>query len=365
MFILDEMNKISIATARLISQKISATEFTSVKELVGWMGAMQAQDFNMAKWAIGLRLLNSNEENITVAIDSGQIIRTHLLRPTWHFVSAEDIYWMIELTSSRIKAAQRSREKQLGLSEKVLKKCNSIIEKALGNGVHATRKELVNELNKAKIATYNNRASHILFNAELEGIICSGKMKEKQTTYALLSERVPKIKSLFKEEALATLAKKYFESHCPATLADFTWWSGLSAADAKHALEIIKNDFISEKINSAEYWFPRSFSNLKKIKQSVFLLPAFDEFLISYKNRSASVITWHQGKVFSNNGIFWPTIVVNGQVAGIWKREIKKGKLIVTINFFDESNKISNELLQKAAEKLGRFLGYETEIIRK
>jgi hypothetical protein len=354
-----------IANTRLVSQRIAATKFRFAKETLEWMGAMQAQDFNMSKWGIGLRSLKSTEENIDAAIDSGEIIRTHILRPTWHFVSANDINWMIELTAPRILAAQKSRNKQLELTEKIFKKSNSIIEKLVRDGRHATRKEIVSALNKAKIETGNNRASHILFTAELQGIICSGRMNEKQITYALLSERVPKPKSLYRDEALARLAKKYFESHCPATLGDFTWWSGLSAADAKHALEMIKNDFISEKINSVEYWFPHSFSDLKKHKESVFLLPAFDEFLISYKNRSASVIAGHQGKVFSNNGIFWPTIVVNGQVAGIWKREIKKSKLVVSINFFDESNKIPNELLQKAAEKLGRFLGHETEMIRK
>lgn len=357
------MTEKPIANIRLISQKIVKTEFKSAKELVGWMGAIQAQDFNMAKWAIGLRLINSAEQNVVSAIDSGEIIRTHLLRPTWHFVSADDIYWMIELTAPRIKAAQKSREKQLELTEKIFKKCNSIIEKTLGYGYHATRKELVSELKKAKIETDNNRASHILFNAELEGIICSGKMKESQTTYALLSERVSKIQSFNKNEALFKLAVKYFKSHCPATLQDFIWWSGLSVADAKHALEMIKNDFISEKINTKEYWFANSFSELKKYKESIFLLPAFDEFLISYKDRSASVLAGNEGKVFSNNGIFWPTIVINGQVAGIWKREIKKGKLLITIKFFDENHKISNGNLEKAAEKLGRFLGYESEMI--
>ena len=353
-----------IANTRLVSQKIVGTKFQSAKEIVEWMGAMQAQDFNMSKWAIGLRSDKLTEENVHAAIDSGEIIRTHILRPTWHFVSANDLNWMIELTAPKILAAQKSRNKQLELTEKIFKRSNSIIEKLVGDGKHATRKEIVSALNKAKIGTDNNRASHILFTAELQGIICSGKMKENQITYALLSERVPQIKALPKEEALARLAQKYFKSHCPATLADFTWWSGLAVADAKRALEMIKSDFISQKINLVEYWLPYSFSDLKKHKKSLFLLPAFDEFLISYKNRSAAVITGHQGKVFSNNGIFWPTIVVNGEVAGIWKREIKKGKLLVTVNFFDES-KIPTDLLQKAAERLGRFLGFESEIIGK
>jgi hypothetical protein len=358
------MTQNDVANTRLISQQINATKFETAKEIVGWMGAMQAQDFNMAKWAIGLRSKNATEQNIDAAINSGEIIRTHILRPTWHFVSSDDIYWMLELTAPRIRSSMKGRNIQLELSENIFKKANNIIEKALSGNINLTRKELLNELNKTKIETDHNRASHILFNAELEGIICSGKMKEKQTTYALLNERIEKPAQIKKEEALYKLASKYFESHCPATLQDFIWWSGLSVSDAKHALELIKSNFISEKINTQEYWFPNSFSIPKKFKESVFLLPAFDEFLISYKDRSATIISEHQRKAFSNNGIFWPTIVMNGQVSGIWKREIKKAKIIIETNFFYQQNKEVKQI-QKAAEKFGYFLNHKAEIILK
>ncbi|HEY5464261.1 MAG TPA: winged helix DNA-binding domain-containing protein [Hanamia sp.] len=356
------MDQYDIANTRLISQQIAGTKFKSAKEIVSWMGAMQAQDFNMARWAIGIRLNKATEKSIDTAINSGEIIRTHLLRPTWHFVSADDIYWMLELTAPRIKAFMKSSNKQLELTEKIFSKANSVIEKALSGGNHLTRKDIIAEIKKSKIAIDGNRPSHILLNAELEGIICSGKMKEKQTTYALLHERIKKPKELRKEEALYKLANKYFESHCPATFRDFVWWSGLSVTDAKHAMQLIKDNFISEKINSEEYWFPNSFSIPKKYKESVFLLPAFDEFLISYKDRSAAIIQEHQKKVFSNNGIFWPVIIVNGHTVGMWKREILKDKIIVKANFFEEKNKTTEGLIKKASEKLGHFLNHKIEI---
>lgn len=358
------MTQNDIANTRLISQQITATKLKTAKEIVGWMGAMQAQDFNMAKWAIGLRLKNATEQNIDAAINSGEIIRTHLLRPTWHFVSSDDIYWMLELTAPRIKNFMKGRNIQLELSENIFKKANKIIEKSLSGNKNLTRKELLSEIKKAKIETDNNRASHILFNAELDAIICSGKMKEKQTTYALLNERIEKPKRIKKEEALYILASKYFESHCPATLQDFIWWSGLSVSDGKRALELIKNNFISKKINAQEYWFPISFSAPKKFKGSVFLLPAFDEFLISYKDRSAAIILEHQKKAFSNNGIFWPVIIINGKAVGIWKREIKKDKIIIETNFFYPQNKDVKQI-KKAAEKFGYFLNHKAEIILK
>lgn len=352
------MDQKNIANLRLVSQQIIKTKFKSPKDIVRWMGAMQAQDFNMAKWAIGVRLKNAKEQNIDAAINSGEILRTHLLRPTWHFVCADDIHWMIKLTAPRIKSSMKGRNKQLELAENVFKKSNLIIEKVLRNGNHLTRKELLNEINKAKISTENNRGSHLLMNAELDGIICSGKMKEKQITYALLSERIVNPKPFDKQEALAKLATKYFESHCPATLQDFIWWSGLSVTDAKLALNLIKDHFISEKTHSEEYWVSDSLSFPKKFKESIFLLPAFDEFLISYKDRTAAIIKEHHSKAFSNNGIFWPTIVINGFVAGIWKREIKKNQLDIEVNLFDQK-------VEKASQKFGLFLNYKTQIILK
>lgn len=359
------MTSNKIANLRLISQQILKPKSDDAQDIVAWMGAMQAQDFNMAKWAIGLRLNKATEKDIDAAINSGEIIRTHVLRPTWHFISSDDIYWMVELTASRIKSSMKGRNKQLELTDKIFKKSFSIIEKALKDENHLTRKELVKDLNKAKIATNENRSSHILFHAELEGIICSGRMKGRQTTYALLQERVPKPQPLKKEEALYKLAKKYFESHCPATLADFIWWSGLSVTDAKLALSLIKDEFISEKTDAQEYWFPRSFSIPKKIKGSIFLLPAFDEFLISYKDRSAAIVSEHQRKAFSNNGIFWPVIVTNGRAMGMWKREIKKNKLLIAATLFDKTNEAVRELLKKPLKKLEYFSGHEAEIFLK
>ena len=164
---------------------------------------------------------------------------------------------------------------------------------------------------------------------------------------------------------MAKLAERYFESHCPATLSDFTWWSGLSVADAKRAIEMIKKNFISEKIESEEYWVPNSFSTPQKFKDAVFLLPAFDEFLISYKDRTAAIILENHEKAFSNNGIFWPTIVIDGQVKETWKREIKKDTLIIEFNFFENKNRMPKDILLKASEKLGDFLNSKTEINRK
>ncbi|HCT30673.1 MAG TPA: hypothetical protein DIW31_08030 [Bacteroidales bacterium] len=201
-----------ISNIRLINQQVTATKFKTAKDIVGWMGAMQAQDYAMSKWAIGTRLPSSTIKMVEEAIDKGEIIRTHLLRPTWHIVSADDIYWLLELTAPKIKASLRTRHKGLGLTESIIAKCNTLIHEALVGGKYLTREELVVILQNAKIATNENRTSHIMLSAELDGIVCSGATKGKKQTYALLKERVPKPKSLTREQALEKIARRYFTS---------------------------------------------------------------------------------------------------------------------------------------------------------
>ena len=357
------MNLKDIAKTRLISQHINGSKFTTVKGLVGWMGAMQAQDYAMAKWAISTRAPGCTNSMVKAALDKGEILRTHLMRPTWHFVEATDIYWMLELTAPQIRALMRSRDKELELSEKLYKKGNHIIEKALIDEKHLTREEIMQRFEKAKIATDNYRSGHFMLRAELDGIVCSGPMKGNKQTYALVSDRVSKPTAISRDEALKKLAEKYFSSHCPATIADFIWWSGLPVKDGKNALEMIKKDFVSETIGDETYWLPASFTSIDISKSSAYLLPAFDEFLISYKDRIASLQLQHQSKAFSVNGIFRPIIVINGQVAGLWKRTIKKDKLIIETDFFKTASKAGKKQVETAAKQYGRFLGMKASVV--
>lgn len=354
-----------IARFRLVSQQIARTRFETVKEIVAWMGAMQAQDYAMAKWALGVRLPDSSDQAIESAINNGEIIRTHLLRPTWHFASAGDVHWMLALTAPQIRASLRSRHQELGLSEEVVARSNGIIEKALEEAGRSTREELAAELRKAGFVAEDNRISHLLLRAELDGILCCGEVKAGKPIYTLLEERVPKTKQFTREEALANLAKRYFASHGPAAIQDFIWWSGLSVNDAKHALEMVKPDFLSETIASQTYWFSDPGSTPGAGKEAVYLLPAYDEFIISYKDRSASLPSGNRDKTISNNGIFRPVIVVNGQVAGIWKRAIKRDQVRVETEFFERPDEITARPVEKASLQYGRFLGKKVEVKHK
>lgn len=351
-----------ISNCRLVSQRIATTEFSSAKDVVGWMGAMQAQDFAMAKWAVGLRLLNPTNSEIETALNKGEIIRTHIMRPTWHFIAAEDVYWLLDLTSNKIKQAMKTRDRELELSEAIFTKCNKILESILSKGIHLSREELAESFKIAGISTDNNRLSHLLVRAELEGIVCSGSINGNKQSYALLSDRIPHKKILSRDESLAELANRYFTSHGPATLQDFIWWSGLSVTEARQGFESVKSWFISETVGSVNYWFKDSFPNTLSNTNSIYLLPAFDEFLISYRDRSASLSLIHHKKAVSDNGIFRPVIVVNGQVTSLWKRTIKKDEVMIDTSSFIPGQIVSKHLYEAASLKFGRFLDKKVSV---
>ena len=349
-----------ISHYRLASQKLYKTTPSSPEEIVQHLGAMQAQDYAMAKWAIGSRC-DSSEKEIEEAINSAKIIRTHILRPTWHFVASDDIYWMLDLSAPQVKRFTASAGKKYGYDEKKFDQVNTKIEKLLTGNNHLTRDEIMQELNIKKSSSEDFLSAAIMMNAELDGLVCNGKMKGKQITYALLEERVSKPKfKLTKEEALSKLAKRYFESHGPATLTDFSWWSGFPPTTCKLAINAIELQLNSVEIESQKYWFRNDISKDSDFRESVHFLPAFDEILISYKTREASILSEHKSKAFTNNGIFKPIILENGKVIGIWKRTIKKDHAKIETQFFHETESHKKAILFEGIKAFENYL--ETKI---
>jgi hypothetical protein len=349
------MDFIDIARQRIINQQLAGTNFNSPDEIVSWMGAMQAQDYPMSKWAIGVRLPGSTDQSIEQTINQGKIIRMHMMRPTWHLVSSKDVRWLLALTAPHLFKSMRSRWKALGLVEKDFKRTNSIIEKSLNKNKLMTRAEVVDALHKNKINPDTLQLIHIMFNAELSGIICSGPMRGKQFTYALLEERIPGTTSLKRDEALAELAARYFTSHGPASVQDFKWWSGLPAALAQRAVEMIKSKLKEIKTSTQTLMYAESGFYEPRIKP-VYFLPAFDEFMISYKDRSASIAPRFIGKAITSNGIFRPIIVRNGQVIGTWSREHKNDTVIFDQTFFARSDKLRKDEMAEACLHYNSFI---------
>lgn len=324
---------------------------------MSWFGAMQAQDYSMAKWAIGLRIPDGTEEKVEKAIADGKILRTHLMRPTWHFVAVRDIRWLIELSAPQLRSTSAATFRGFGLDAKTLNRTNTLIAKMLEGGKYLTRREIMSELKNSGIDSDNYRASYLMFSAEMEGIVCSGIKRGKEQTYALLDERVPKTAEFSHDEAIAELTKRYFTSHAPATLKDFVWWSGLPIANARKGLEINKSNLTTEEIEGQTYYLPKSFSVQKDKFDSLYLLPAFDEFMVAYKDRSASLDVHLSKEAITGNGIFKPIIITDGKVVGIWKRSFKKDSIIIEKKLFGELKEAENEGFLLKAQEYALFEG--------
>ncbi len=349
------MPTFNIAHLRLHNQRLSESELKKPADVVKWFGAVQAQDYLGAKWALGLRAQAASDERIERAFADGEILRTHVMRPTWHFVAPDDIRWLLKLTSPRVNAASAYYYRKYQLDNEVFARSNRALESALRGGKQLTRDELRTAVDRSGVASNDSiRFSHILLRAELDGVICSGARKGKQFTYALLDERVPGIKAKSRDEALAELTRRYFTSHGPATLQDFTWWSGLTTADARSAVEMVQHHLAKAKIDGKTYWLPSKMRAIKRVGRVACLLPTYDEYLIAYKDRSAAL----NGKqAIPGNVVFSSAIVIGGRVVGSWKRSFQKEAVIITLSPFSPLTKAETLAVTEAAHRYGSFLG--------
>lgn len=206
---------------RLLSQQLAKPRFKSPKEVVAWMGAIQAQEYAMAKWAVGTRLKSSSLQAVDDALAKGEILRTHILRPTWHFIAAEDIRWMLQLSGGRIRTAFDSyaKSRKMEITGSFYAKGCRLLEQLLGGNKSLTKQELMDEFGRAGVEADNHLIHYFLVRAETDGLVCSGVDKNKKPTYALLEERVPPVKELNREEALAGwlpyISKAILRLHCP------------------------------------------------------------------------------------------------------------------------------------------------------
>lgn len=352
------MKQADIATYRLERQQLSAHSHHKIEDIVKYMGAMQAQDYAAASWALGLRLPHITEADVDKALAAGTIIRTHVMRPTWHFVAPKDLRWMLDLTAARVKQVMGTNNRKLGLDAKLFAKANKVLVKALEGNKQLIRSELTAVLQKAKISTDENRFSHIMIMAELEQLVCSGGKRGKQFTYALLDERIPATKAVTRDEALAALAERYFNSHGPATVADFAWWSGLTLADSRNGLEMVKKKLANEEVDGNSYWYLNEGET--KYKMHTCLLPAYDEYVVAYKDRSAAVADHPK---LTRNALFNNIILVNGKVSGTWKRSFKKDMVSIELQPFEPYTKTQQQAIAKAAKHYAAFHNKKLELL--
>jgi len=355
------MTTSEVARLRLRNQRLASAPLPSPAEAARWLGAVQAQDYLGSLWALGLRARRASEAAVEGAVADGSIVRSWPLRGTLHFVAAEDLRWMLELAAPRTVARAAHRYRQLELDEATFAKSNRVLARALRGGKRLTRPELAAELGRAGIPTDGQRLIHLLNRSALDGLTCYAARRGKQFTFALLDEWAPAARRLGHEESLAELAGRYFRSRGPATLRDFVWWSGLTTADARSGLELAKPRLSGENFGGETYWLAPSAPAAVGDAPDAFLLPAFDEYTVAYKDRGAVLDPAHAPLVNAGGGILGPTVVVGGRVVGTWKRELKKDSVVVSTNLFAPLKASERRAVEEAAERYGAFLGLPAE----
>ena len=352
-----------ILRLRLYNQQISRNGFETPKEVVSWLGAVQAQDYSGAKYAIGLRLKNSKENQVEKAIADRAIIRTWPMRGTLHFIDADDVRWMLSLLTPRIISGMAGRNRQLELDDKVFGKSNELLVKAMEGGKQLMRSEVYEILENHGIATSGQRGIHIINYLAQHQVLCHGFHNEKQPTYALLDEWIPASKKLDKDEALAEIALRYFNSHGPATVNDFVWWTGLKLSDARKGLNAIAGRLLCEEVGGNTYWFSPELPDKTPAKTAI-LLPGFDEYMLGYTNRSLMVDKEFLPRIVpGNNGMFMPTIVIDGIAQGIWKRSFKKDKVMIELFPFEKLTRSQLEQINSAAKRYGKYVQKEPLVL--
>lgn len=351
------MNISDLLNLRLFNSGLTGA-FDRPPEVIAHLGALQAQDFGVAKWSLGLRAKAVRDSDIERAYNDGVILRTHVMRPTWHFVLPRDIRWMLKWTAPQVKRLLATYNRKLDLDDKLFAKTNRVIVNALQKQPYLTRRELKLALEKVGVKTSVQRLAHIVSWAELDGLICSGPKMGKQLTYALLESRAAAAPVPGREEALHLLAQRYFMSHGPAQVADFAWWSGFSMKDAKTGFESISTELEQTTLNQKSYyWIPGDHPVPSPGKPCVYLLSIFDEYIIAYKDRQALSSNGVADNLFTSGNALTAVIILNGQVAGTWRKTLKDNTLELELRLFSKLTPKEDKALQAAIDRYGAFTG--------
>jgi hypothetical protein len=324
------------------------------EEIVAHFGAVQSQDFAMAKWALALRSVNLTEAQVAAAFDAGAILRTHVLRPTWHFVAPADIRWMLQLTGPRVRALLLANDRLQGIDAALLRRSRVVIERAFSAGAHLTRDELNAAFARHRITIAGPGLANVMIHAELDALVCSGPRRGKHSTYALFDERVPATQALDRDAARAELTRRYFQSHGPATARDFSWWSGLTLTDARAGIASLGRELACVAWDGSEYHYPAG-SEPATVRDA-WLLPNYDEFTVGYADRSLLIGPgFPKARNARADPIFTNVIVINGLIAGTWQRTLTATEAKVSLSPFTPFAAAARNAVASASDRFRAF----------
>lgn len=353
-----------IARRRMHNSRLIGDGFTSPAEAVGWHLAMQAQDYGPAKWSIGQRSKGLGDHDLDEALTTGSIIRTHVLRPTWHFVARDDFRWLLTLSGPRVQRWNARRYRELGLDARARARGEKVIVSALEGGNRLTRKEIATVLDDARFDRAGQRLPYLLSHCELEAVIGSGGLAGKQQTYALIDERVPAGGRFDRDDALVELVRRYLTSHGPASVKDMSWWSGLTMTDLRKALNDLGDEVASETVDGIELWSNASKKAPPPAARGAHLLQTYDELVVGYTESrylgdpgvERARAAWGD-RTYPSGGL-----ILNGRIGGHWRRALERDSVRVEVHLYEDPTPTTTQAVRSAATKLGRFLGRPVEL---
>lgn len=342
-----------IAKFRLLNQLLLNPCFDSPADIVSWMGAIQAQEYRMFRWAVGIRMAMPDIDRVSEAINNRKIVCGHLNRATWQLVAAEDVRWMMRLYGERNRRIAENYYRREIVSGD-LTRYYGILVRALEGGKSLTCEEIVayfrNYCVGETVEYVRELVKHLMRLAEADSIVCGGDVKGRYHTYSLLDERFPDVVDFSKDEALMLMARKYFRSHAPATIDDFRWWSGLTAGECKIGMSLIEKELDSFSFSGVTYYIHESNRSGRMSNSLVHFLPSYDEILLGYKNRIAVLPDKFKGYAQNSSGIFYPVVMYGGRIIGNWN--VRKN---LVYDFFDDSSVPCESDVKKAVKRLKAF----------
>ncbi len=317
------MNPVAL---RLLNQQLICPQFDTPAELVGYMGAMQAQEYRLMRWAVAMRTKKPSVKAFKKAFDTGQIIRLHLMRGTWQLVSAKNYWPLIELCASKAMAVTQGwmHSNKISIPDEEVKRIREILLQTAADKGSAIKEDFVQALSEKDIHMDDHRLSYHIRMAEIFGHLCSGELLPMKATYALTADKVKIHTKMDRNEALMLITRKYFQSHQPATLEDFVWWSGLNINDCRRGIELLGDYLHVETWRAAslpqcrEFYLTDDCRTRGFRKGKYLLIPPYDEYLIGYKSRDIVLSPDYKHKAHNNSGIFQPIIAFDGMICGNW-----------------------------------------------
>lgn len=353
-----------LGALRLQSQKLVASTLAAPVDAVRALLAMQGQDYAGAKWAVGLRVPGSTDASVEAQIAAGTIVRSWPLRGTLHLVAAEDLPWLLSLSGPRMMVTFKRRHIELGLDARTLERAREVALARLSGGKCLTREELLRAFEDAGISTAGQRGYHTLGYLAHTGTLCFGPMQGKEQAFVLLGEWVKRPRSLDREEALKELALRYFTSHGPASLKDFSAWTKLLAGDIKAALALAAPELVEVRVDGVSHWMSPKVLDAASSTTPALLLPGFDEFVLGYLDRSAVLPDQYKSRICpGGNGVFANSMIYDGHIVGTWRRPLKSAQVAVDLQPFVKLPRAVTDAFATAAEGYGRFLARSVAVL--